>query len=81
MNFVSRNHANVFVPIIPSECRMVESMQNLQTTWSCMFPMEQYAIIHLLISRITVRLDEVKIEYNIDGIEQIFKEAGAILHD
>ncbi len=61
--------------------QIVEAMQNLQTTWSCMFPVEQYAIIHLLISRITVRLDEVKIEYNIDGIEQIFKEAGAMLHD
>ena len=46
-----------------------------------MFPVEQYQVIHMLISKITVFRDQVKIEYKIKGLEQIFKEAGAFVNE
>lgn len=61
--------------------QIVTALQNLQETWSNMFPMEQYRIIHMLVSKITVFLDQVKIEYHADGLEQIFREAGAYINE
>ena len=61
--------------------QIISALQNLQETWSNMFPVEQYQVIHMLISKITVFRDQVKIEYKIEGLEQIFKEAGAFVND
>ena len=61
--------------------QVISALQNLQETWSNMFPVEQYQVIHMLISKITVFRDQVKIEYKIEGLEQIFKEAEAFTND
>ena len=52
-----------------------EACADLGKVWEVMFPVEQYKFIRTIIAKVTVFPDQVKIEYDTQGLEQIIREA------
>ena len=47
------------------------AFRNLNEVWEIMFPVEQYKLIHAIVSRIIVYPDHVTIRFNLEGLEQL----------
>jgi site-specific DNA recombinase len=56
-------------------------LQNLRNVWDVMFPGEKHKFIRAIIERMTITPDEVRIEYNVQGLEQVMQEAGVFIHE
>ena len=60
---------------------VIGALRNLRNVWEVMFPGEKHKFIHGIVKRMTVKPDEVRIEYNAEGLRQILREAGIATAD
>jgi len=56
-----------------------EACADLGKVWEVMFPVEQYKFIRTVIAKVTVFPDQVKIEYDTRGLEQIILETEEVV--
>ncbi|MDD4455907.1 MAG: recombinase family protein [Candidatus Methanomethylophilaceae archaeon] len=56
-----------------------EACADLGKVWEVMFPVEQYQFIRAVIAKVTVFPDQVKIEYDTRGLEQIILETEEVV--
>ena len=54
-----------------------QALISINTVWSQMFPLEQYKLIHTLISKVVVFEDKIQIHFEAAGLAGLLKEAGA----
>ena len=54
-----------------------QALRSIHTVWSQMFPLEQYKLIHTLISKVMVFEDKIQIIFESAGLVGLLKEAGA----
>ena len=60
---------------------VIGALRNLRNVWEVMFPGEKHKFIHGIVKQMTVKPDEVRIEYNAEGLWQILREAGIAMAD
>jgi site-specific DNA recombinase len=56
------------------EREAVEALQRLDPLWDQLFPAEQARILQLLVARVAVRLDGLKISLRVEGIASVVED-------
>jgi hypothetical protein len=63
------------VNIEPVElARVTDALGRIDPIWDVLHPEEQRRVLELLVERITVSLDDVKVHFRANGIEQVVEE-------
>ena len=57
-----------------TEDQIRKSFSNLSAVWDVMYPVEKYKFIQIIIKKITVFRDKIKIEYNQEALCGLAKE-------
>ena len=57
-----------------TEDQIRKSFSNLSAVWDVMYPVEKYKFIQIIIKKITVFRDKIKIEYNQKALCGLTKE-------
>lgn len=57
-----------------TEKEVADSLRNIDSVWSQLFPIEQKRIIHALVERVTVKADGLDVSIRSDGLHSIISE-------